>query len=249
MASLRELQRSFAASLRDPGASSPVAPADNLAIYRNNAAINFRAALESSFPVIRRRVGADFFRQLAAHYRARHPSRSGDLRRIGSEFARFLDEHLACEYGWLADLARLEWACAEAAISAELPATGANVFAAFAPERLEDLVFTLQPSLQLVTSAYPVFSVWLANQSDNAPPVDQSLGSEAGMARIRDDRVEVTRLAPELFSYLSAVTDGATLGAAMTAANVDGPRLSEILGFVFSSNLVCSVTLDGIPRT
>ena len=57
MASLLELQRAFAAALRDPRAICAVSPPANLAIYRNNAEYAFRHALEVAFPVVRRRVG------------------------------------------------------------------------------------------------------------------------------------------------------------------------------------------------
>ena len=86
VASLRELQASFAAALRDDSAACAVLPRENLAIYRNNAAISFRSALSLSFPVLRRRVGDDYFRQLAMRYRQHHPSRSGDLHWVGQGF-------------------------------------------------------------------------------------------------------------------------------------------------------------------
>jgi hypothetical protein len=243
VASLLELQHSFAAALRDPDGTCAVVPAANLAIYRNNALSNFRNALAGTFPVIVKRVGEDFFRQLAHHYRARFPSRSGDLHWIGRDFAAFLEAHLAGgEYAWLADLARLEWAHAEVSIATGLPAASAEVLATFAAEQLESLVFVLQPTLRLVSSSYPVFSVWLANQAENAPPVGQSIGSECGMIRQHANLVEVARLPPDLFSYLSATSSGARLGAAMSAAQLDGPRLAEVLGFVFANSLVSSVT-------
>jgi hypothetical protein len=245
MASLLELQRSFAASLREPGAACAVTPPANLAIYRNNAESTFRGALEISFPVVRRRVGDDYFRQLAAAYRREFPSRSGDLHWAGRSFAEFLSAHLAGgDYAWLAELARLEWACEAAAIAPELPAAGPGALSAIQPEDLERVRFTLQPSLRLVTSPYPVFSVWMANQVENAPPVDHSLGSESGMARMRNDSVEVQVLRPDLFSYLCATARGATLGTAMTAAELDERRLAEVLGFLFAEGLVTSATVE-----
>src|SRR6478735_3703300 len=69
MASLRELQSTFAAAMRDPAVACAVVPQANLAIYRNNSAQTFRVALEGTFPVVLKRVGADYFRQLAARYR------------------------------------------------------------------------------------------------------------------------------------------------------------------------------------
>src|SRR6478736_5531439 len=104
------MQRAFATALRDPSAQCAVLPAENLSVYRNNGSISFREAVESTFPVTRRRVGDDYFRQLSVQYRARFPSRSGDLHWIGRDFPAFLLEQLhGGDYAWLADLARLEW--------------------------------------------------------------------------------------------------------------------------------------------
>jgi hypothetical protein len=245
MASLRDLQRSFAAALRDPAAACAVAPAANLGIYRNNSRTVFRGALERAFPVVRRRVGDDYFRLLGAHYRAAHPSRSGDLHWVGRAFPDFLAGHLAGgEYAWLADLARLEWSREESAIAQDRLPVDAGLLATFTPEQLEHLRFGLQPSLRLVSSPFPVFSVWTANQVDEAPPVDQSLGAEYMMVRQRLESVEVQALAEDLFSYLYATAAGATLGEAMTAASLDEGRLTEVLGFLFGSGLVCAVEVD-----
>jgi hypothetical protein len=246
MVSLRELQQSFATALRDPGAACAVLPPANLAIYRNNARAAFLSALELTFPVLRRRVGDDYFRQLVTHYRVRSPSRSGDLHWAGQGFAEFLDDDLrGSEYAWLADLARLEWSRAECSVAAALPPLPATALARFAAPDFEHLVFGLQPSLRLLSSSYPVVTIWLANQSENAPPVDQSLGSEQGMTLARADGVEVARLAPDLFSYLSALAAGATLGEAVARAGLDGPRLTQVLGYAFGEELVTGVSLRG----
>ena len=65
------------------------------------------------------------------------------------------------------------------------------------------------------------------------------------MIRARVDGVEVRRLEPGLFSYLSALAAGAPLGEAITAAGFDQQGLVKALGFVFSENLVCAVALKG----
>jgi hypothetical protein len=244
MASLRELQRSFAAAVRNPESACAVLPPENLAVYRNNAASGFRSALQRTFPVVRRRVGDDYFRQLAAHYRERFPSRSGDLHWAGRDFAAFLDEYLAgSDYAWLGDLARLEWSRHECSVLVESPPAGAEQLARFAAADLEHLVFGFQPSLRLHSSAYPVFSVWRANQAENAPPVDQSLGSERGMTRIRNDLPEVRALEPTLFSFLSALHGRASLGEAMGQAGLDEIELTDAMSFLFGEGLVTSISL------
>jgi hypothetical protein len=243
--SLRELQGSFAAALRDPSANCAVVPVPNLSIYRNNSFFVHQHALELTFPVLRRRVGDDYFRQLASSYRERFPSRSGDLHWMGREFAAFLaDELQGSEYSWLSDLARLEWARHEAAVGVAHASVGAEVLGEFAPAQLEHLVFALQPSLRLLASDYPIFSIWANNQVENAPPVDQSLGGECGMVRARIDRAEVRLLEPRLFSYLSALAAGAPLGAAITTAGLDQQGLLNALAFLFAEHLVRQVRLE-----
>ena len=252
MASLRELQYAFAAALRkaDTDASGcALRPVTNLAVYRNNTEWQFRNALSLSFPVLNRRVGDDYFRQLARLYREKFPSRSGDLQWVGRHFAAFLDEHLReGNYAWLADLARLEWARELAAIADMHPAVGAECLSRFAPEELDQLVFVLQPSLQLVSSPYPVHSVWLANQQEIASPVDQSIGSEQVMVLSRDDHVEVARLSPPLFSYLCAIAGGQTLGEAMDSTSMDEGALLGALQFSFAQSLVVAVSIQSAKR-
>jgi len=244
VASLRELQASFAAALRDTSVPCAVLPRENLSIYRNNTAINFRTALGLSFPVLRRRVGDDYFRELAGRYRRQHPSRSGDLHWVGRDFAAFLAADLqGTEYAWLADLARLEWSREQAAVGTMHAAISVDALARFAPEQLEHLAFTLQPSLRLHASDFPIFTIWAANQTDNAPPVDQFLAGECGLVRTRVDGVEVRRLEPRVFSYLSALSAGAPLGEAVSTAGLDQSALVHALGFVFHEALVCAVAL------
>lgn len=249
MASLRELQESFANALRDPAANCAVTPAANLDVYRNNTRSTFRTALEQIFPVVRRRVGDDYFRQLAFHYRAAFPSRSGDLHWTGKDFSGFLASHLrGTDYEWLADLATLEWARCEAAVAREDSAIGVDALAQFAPAELERVVFGLLPSLRLVSSPYPIYSVWQANQFENAPPMDQSLGPEYGMVHMRDGVTEVQSLAPDLFAFLAALSAAEPLGSAVTAAEADGERLTEMLAFLFRSSLVVAVSAKAGAR-
>lgn len=243
MASLPELQRSFAAALRDPTVACAVQPLANLDVYRNTANINFREAVVLTYPVVRRRVGDDYFHQLCAHYRQRYPSRSGDLHWAGRDFAAFLDGHLAGgDYEWLADLARLEWSRAECLMSIAAPAVGVEALANISPDALEHVAFGLQPSLRLHESAFPIFTVWLANQRDNAPPSDQSAGPECGLVQYRYEVVEIRRLEPALFTFLSALHKGSTLGAAATLAAFDEASLLDALKFIFAEGLVTSVS-------
>jgi hypothetical protein len=247
MDSLRELQRSFAAALRDPAVACAVLPPANLAVYRNNSGITFRETLESTFPVVRRRVGDDYFRQLGAYYRQQFPSRNGDLHWVGRDFPAFLGlHHAGTDYAWLTDLAQLEWLRTESAVAAEDVALGPDALAKVAAADLEHLIVGLQPSLRLFSSSYPVFTVWQANQVELAPPVDQSLGHEAGMTHQRYAMPEVRRLGAADYSFLSALSRGATLGDAVTAAALDGQGLAQSLALIFAEGLVTSLSVKDL---
>ncbi|MGI9047147.1 MAG: HvfC/BufC family peptide modification chaperone [Burkholderiales bacterium] len=116
MHSLRDLQRTFAASLLasahcDAILARPGMDADaRLGIYRNNVFSNYREALRAVYPVIERLVGSEFFRHAADRFIATHESVNGYLHRFGEGFADFLQgfpgaEHLV----FLSDTAHLEW--------------------------------------------------------------------------------------------------------------------------------------------
>ncbi len=141
MASLRELQQSFAAALRDRGEARP-APYARRRISTSIATTPRIAVPERAgdrvFRCCRRRVGEDYFRQLALHYREQFPSRSGDLQWVGARLRGFPRRAPAGgDYAWLADLARLEWAREQAAARViRCPRCGAEALAQFAPEQL-----------------------------------------------------------------------------------------------------------------
>src|SRR5215213_8815837 len=173
---LREAQSAFAAALRarSLGAPPPRAPPDiggppgitaaaRLDVYANNTRYFFGLALERTYPVLRHRVGDEHFKRLAHDYRIAHPSSHGDLHWIGESFPQWL---AACTrgtpYEWLVDLARLEWACELAwAAGNGLPLTLLSL-RNVPPDQLDAMVFSLRPSVRLVSSAYPIWSVWQA---------------------------------------------------------------------------------------
>src|SRR5271165_6825258 len=98
MTSLRELQVHVMDALLGAGASSvtaliagPSASAERrFGVYANAVHGIFRDALHSTYPVVRRLVGDDYFRQTAREFQRLHPSRSGDLLHCGREFPRYL---------------------------------------------------------------------------------------------------------------------------------------------------------------
>jgi hypothetical protein len=257
---LKALQSAFGRSVRstsgneaDPhvlaGMSDPAAFGERIDVYRNNAWQSFLAALERTYVVTQRRVGADFFRQLAHEYRARHPSRHGDLHWIGEAFPAWLANRMAgTGYEWLTDLARLEWACEESIAAAHLAPTGLDSLGSFDADVLPQLTLRLQPSLRMVAAPFPIWSVWQANQQDGAAPAaDLEAGAEHCVVACSGDRVAVYRLDHADHRLLQLLCAGMSLDAATTTAGADTEALARLLGWLFGEGLVVQVVSPSAP--
>ena len=233
-----------------PGVGDDVGPCGaGIEVYRNNAWQFFLTALERTYGVTQRRVGADFFRQLAHEYRARHPSRHGDLHWIGEAFPAWLAHRLAgTGYEWLADLAQLEWACEESAIAAFTAPVGVEALRRFDADSMPGLTLALQPSLRLVASAFPIWSVWQSNQDDGAAsPVDLATGGEHCVVACVAERVAVYRLDPAEHRLLQHLYDGLSLERATAASATDAATLGRLLGWAFGEGLVVQVVSPSAP--
>ena len=260
---LKALQAAFGRSVRSANANVTdvqlVAGGDDttrfgagIDVYRNNAWRFFLTALERTYPVTQRRVGADFFRQLARDYRAEHPSQHGDLHWIGEAFPAWLTDRMTgTGYEWLADLARLEWACETSVAAAQRDPVGLESLRHFDPDVLPHLALVWQPSLQLVASPFPIWSVWQANQHENAAaPVDLAAGAEHCAVACIADQVTVYRLEAAEHRLLQHLCAGMSLGDAGAGAAWDaetlGRLLGRLLGWAFGAGLVVQVFIQGL---
>lgn len=231
MPSLRELQQAFArAVFAAPGDVAPFAAggqvlaAERIGIYRNTIFANYRKALSATFPVVKRLVGAPLFNAAVGAYVRACPSVCGDLNVYGDGFGDFLSGHAPfSDLPYVPDVARLEWAIDEAqrAPDAErAPHAVLEAFSAVPPERLPALRLQLEPSCRFVSSAYPILRIWNAHQPDHAGDTSVDLDERPDALLIRRDvhGVSLERLAAGEHAWLAALLSGATLGAAIDAA-------------------------------
>jgi len=251
VASLLEVQARFAAALRgERGLAEAdvtdggIEAAARLAIYCNNARAMFEGALERTYPVLRRRVGEDYFRQLAHGYRERFPSRSGDLHWIGEHFARYLAQTEAeTGYAWLAELAELEWACESAFVAEREPSVEPQALAGLAPQDLGLARLRLQPSLHCVASNYPVLEVWRANQPDaDGHAVDLARGGQCILVSCGTDGLELVGVSAAALAFTRHLQAGVPLETAVDESGLDLAELPGVLGMLFSHGLVTGVT-------
>jgi hypothetical protein len=152
-----------------------------LSAYRANAGASAERALAVAYPVVRQIVGEDSFAALARALWRAHPPVKGDLAQFGDTLAAFIEgsAQLADE-PYLADCARLEWAlhqCEQAEDAADSP-SGLELLAGQDPQAL---YLHLHPGCQLLSSRYPLASIWLAHQgtaADRFAPVRAALAAE-----------------------------------------------------------------------
>jgi hypothetical protein len=215
MSPLARSQRDFLAVLFGDEA----VPRAGLATYRRNVFANLRGALAATYPVVLRLVGAAFFGEAAERFARACPSTSGDLNRYGGEFGAFLAAYpFARELPYLADVARLEWACHESFNAADAAPLDVAMLAAVPPERHAELCFRLHPAVRLVASAHPVISIREANQPDRDGTPTVSSGAEHALVRREGFDVRVDRLTPVEWKFVAALALGDSLEAALDAA-------------------------------
>ncbi len=232
MSTLREIQEDFSRSIRT-GVDADIArrvvgtdidPERRLQIYRNNVRANFLASLQATYPIIERLGGSDWFAQSVQRYQAVAPSRCGDLHYVGAAYPDFLREEMEfTEFGYFADVARLEWAYQEVLTAAPSPPLAPEALGAIEASDQERIVFVPRAALRLVESPYPLLQIWNANQIDAeaGDPIHLDAGGDAVLLIRREDHVELRRLRHPLASLLRQFIAGVPLAVAAEAAAAD----------------------------
>lgn len=238
----------FAAALLDPKSSVPeglkawhAGPVSKrFAVYRNNVVVGLIDALAERFPTCLRLVGGDFFYALAKIFVRASPPKTPILAEYGEDFPAFISEfEPARDLPYLADVARLEWAIGRAyhaADAAPLPLEKARDIPA---DLLVDAVITLHPSAQLVSSRFPILSIWTTNMFNEAVrEVSLDAGEDALIVRPRLE-VAAYRLPVGGFHFVAALARGESLSAA--AAATEKVDLPACLSLMLSSGAITAI--------
>jgi hypothetical protein len=226
----RETVDAFAAALADPNRPAPAGTRGRegasdqrrFAVYRNNVAVSLIASLAARYPVTRRLVGEDFFRATARAYAAANKPESPVLIHYGQGFPAFAARfEPARALRYLADVACLENAWVEAYHAAEAEALTIAALAALDPEGLAKARAQFHPAVRLLSSEYPIASIWSAHQGGgDVKPVDEWRPEAAMITR---PAAEVTtRLLPSGgYAFASALRRGATIAEAHAATGIE----------------------------
>lgn len=253
MPSLVDTQARLAAALRgspDAGlativAGDGLAPSARLAIYRHHFVTSLTEALRATYPVVYRLVGDGFFRYAAHEFIAERPPTNPCLGEYGEHFGEFIEGFPPCgALAYLGDVARLEWAidCASRAPDA-VPLAVGGLRSLDQPD-LERLRARFDPSMALLSSAWPVDAIWHANQPDADPAamVDAAAAPIALEVRRHGDDVVFRRLAPGPYAFRHALATGERLAAAAAAGDAADPGfdLAAALHELFTDEVLIS---------
>jgi hypothetical protein len=189
-----------------------------LQVYRNNFRTSLSEALEAVYPVMQRLVGPDFFCYLADRYLRNHPPVHGDLAQFGGRMAAFVEGFQpAASLPYLADIARLEWACHEVFHAPGNVPVDLDALSRMPADDLPGLRFRLGPACRLVASDFPVYHIWQSNQAEVDEPaaIDLDSGSETVLVVRPQWRVRLWALQPPAARLLTLLGQGQSLDEAV----------------------------------
>lgn len=228
MSLLPELQRSFSAALFDSHVTPPDDvisnavrhPVRRFNVYRNNVVTSLVDVLEAYFPVVGRLVGSEFFRAMARAFVVVTPPASPILSRYGAEFPQFLTTFPPIQdLPYLADVARLEWLRQRAYHAADAPPLRGEQLATVPADQVRNIAFRPHPSLGLLSSVYPVVSIWRTNAlDDEVCAVTLEAGDEYALIVRPRLEVHVVPVSVGTHIFATSLVSGNPLGAASADA-------------------------------
>ena len=238
MTSLLDSQQQFYRAIFDKNKTMTGIDDSRLNIYRQTIFHSLGNALSTSYPVISKLVGAEFFRLLTKQYIQHYPSVSGDLNRYGDVFFQLLQSlPETAELPYLADVAKLEWSVQLAENSRDHTPFPIEKLIAVAPEHYPDLQFFLHPSVNLLSSLYPIADIWQANQRDGDGVVELYTGEYYYLIYRVDYQVTVTSVNADQWAFLTAIQQGLRFGVLCdTLVDIDVGSLPQ--QFIAQSVLV-----------
>jgi hypothetical protein len=224
------------------GGAAPAADS-RFTVYRNNVALGLINAVAARYPVVRKLLWDDAFERVAAQYVRSELPRSPVLLEYGGSFPQFLrtiGEGVAVDY--LADIAELESARTRAYHAADAMPLDRGAFAALSPDRLAELRVRFHPSMILLTSRFPVFSIW-ETQRHGGDDTIREWKPESVLVVRPHLHVEVWRLPAGGYKFFAALAAGRSVADAITEATACAADfdLAEALATLISSQAAVAI--------
>jgi len=242
-----DIQPDFSASIADAALPTPhgvVATTERFNIYRNNVAVSLSEALGQTFPVVKVLVGEEFFAGMTQVYVQQNKPTSPLLMEYGDTFSDFVETFPpAASIAYLADVAALEFAWLRAYHAADADPVAIDVLATVPEDTLDTITFRMHPSLILMSSDWPVASIWHAHQESAAPDLSNLTATPENIMIVRPALdVKTAGLSEASYAFADALMTGMSLGAACEALeDIDGFDPSQHLTELFLAGAITDV--------
>jgi hypothetical protein len=234
LGSLADQQAAFGEALLNPDLPIPdgaVGPGGlpsvrRFNVYRNNVVAGQISTLSDAYPATVRLVGEEFFRAMARDYVLRHPPSSPMMFDYGIDFADFIDGFTpACELPYLGDVARIERAWVEAYHAPESASLSSTSLRSLVESDLGSLRFQLHPSIRMVRSIFPAFTIWKMNtERDAFRTINLEEGDEDVLVGRPESEVHVYRLGKGGAQFFTALRQGLPVVEAVEQALAGEPQ-------------------------
>src|SRR5262249_12533051 len=177
--------------------------------------------LITHFPVTRRVAGDESFHAMARRFIATEQSCPARRFPNWEAFPSFLrGQGKAASIEYVADIADLEMTRGKAKYAADALPIGAHAFPSLPAERLR---LVLHPSTFLVASRFPIVTIWEINQNEHENGRVGRWSAECALVARPFLEVEVRRLPTGGHAFISALSQGRTIAAALGAAAPPDP--------------------------
>lgn len=246
-------QSEFARAILDPSLAAPTGltnpdgaqASKRFDVYRNNVAVSLTEALETGFPVIRKLVGAEFFKAMSGVYLRQHPPTSQLMMFYGQDLPAFLTGFQPVQHlPYLPDVARLELALRQSYHAADAEPLPPETLQTLAADRLMGARLVFAPAMVLIRSRWPVHGIWRMN-TEEAAPKPGTAGENVLVTRPEFDPV-LSTLAPGGGTFLARLIAGARFSEALDAATEQVPEfdLTATLGVLFAGAAITGLNED-----
>lgn len=226
-----------------------------LAVYRDTARSTLGSALALSYPAVRRLVGGEFFDGASQEFIGAQLPEGGCLNDYGAQFADFLGPFVArhapdAGLGYLADVARLEWAVNRALHAPDRDGLELSRLGAIDPAAMGALRLVPHPSISLLALDHPADRIWRAvlDQDEAAMrAIDLRRGAVWLLVERTGQPVRVQRLEEMAARFTQRLFAGEPLHAALEPELADAQQ--AVLAEHLSRGRIVDFThADAIPR-
>lgn len=219
---------------------------ERLKVYQGTIFNTLTNALFLIFPLIWKLIGKECAEGVAHHFAKSHLPQTGTLDDWGADFPEFLRTFAPLKHlDYLEDVALFEWAKHRAYCAAEESPLDLEKMQKIVSQHASEFIFQCHPSMQFVSSSYPLDKIVELVENPEAPPLNLKSGKAFGLIVRPFDIIHVHWMTEEMFAFFSTLQEGISLGGAHLRAQQIAPLdAQEALLFAFRNTLFVDINCE-----